>query len=514
MNLQLALTISGLVILGLVFVLSRSMARRPGGEAPGDSNRAADERITTVDEGAEQKQDTDVPYDIARGEKPEDADDFTEPAGIHKPVFSSTGLPGEANNAANPGLKGSVHRGGAPPAVAVLEPVSGSSSSSDIPDLSDDLLVSRGQYPFVADDLPAPGVTENMKARNADADDDRTSPSDNRSSDSIGHCEVGEPEPGAVGLKGDDAIPQTDTAPDSTPLSELASVAFHYPEITGFQKLSQIDYWVRIYGERDIGRENLLAQYRESASRLTKPSRIFGMRLSDQSWRDIEYESEDVRFGDVVVTIQLADRNGAITRSELGNFTTLVSNISEGTGRGFNFMASVESALAQGRVLYDFVQFYDAVFVINVRPAHAETFAGNAILRCATQLGLEPDMSKFFVRNKAVGKKKICLYSLANSTDSGEFDFEHIRELNTHGVTFFTRPAVNRSPGAVFSEMADTAKAFAARIKGEISTPSGNDLSQEEAERLRVSIEKTAQLMEESGIDPGSDEAMRIFSTH
>ena len=96
-------------------------------------------------------------------------------------------------------------------------------------------------------------------------------------------------------------------------------------------------------------------------------------------------------------------------------------------------------------------------------------------------------------------------------SDTGEFDFENMRSLRTRGVTFFTRPAVNRSPGAVFSEMADTAKAFAARIKGVPIAPNSEDLSTEDIERIRESIEKVAAEMERAGMPPGSEEAMRIF---
>ena len=222
-------------------------------------------------------------------------------------------------------------------------------------------------------------------------------------------------------------------------------------------------------------------------------------------------ESEDARFADIIITIQLADNNGPITETELQRFTYLVANLSGGTGRKFTFMAPIENAIQQAQCIYEFVRYFETIFVINIRPVHADYLDGASINRCATQLGLEAGSGSFFVRNKAVGKKKVCLYSLANMSDTGEFDFETIKDLRTKGVTFFTKPAVNRSPGAVFSEMADSAKAFAARIKGEAIAPHSDDLTQEDIDRIRQSIEKVAEEMEESGMAPGSDEAMRIF---
>ena len=53
--------------------------------------------------------------------------------------------------------------------------------------------------------------------------------------------------------------------------------------------------------------------------------------------------------------------------------------------------------------------------------------------------------------------------------------------------------------------------AFAARIKGIPIAPNSDDLSTEDIERIRESIEKVAGEMERAGMPPGSDEAMRIF---
>ena len=41
--------------------------------------------------------------------------------------------------------------------------------------------------------------------------------------------------------------------------------------------------------------------------------------------------------------------------------------------------------------------------------------------------------------------------------------------------------------------------------------PNHEDLSQEVVDQIRQSIEKVAEDMEEHGMTPGSDEAMRIF---
>jgi hypothetical protein len=303
---------------------------------------------------------------------------------------------------------------------------------------------------------------------------------------------------------------KTDRPPpvSGTPAS---SSEFTYPNIPGFEKISQIDYWVRIHGDRDVGRESVLAQFNESKASLTKISRIHGIKIPEKSWCDLEQESEDARFGDLIVTIQLADQNGSVNAVELKEFSNLVENLSDGTGRSFTYMAPIDSALLQAQAIADFVRYYDSIFVINIKPEQSDYLEGSLINRCANQLGLDKCDKQYFVRNKIMGKRKICLYSLANMSESGEFDFDNMKDLKTRGVTFFTKPAANRSPGAVFAEMVDTAKAFAGRVKGEAIAPNHEDLSQEVVDQIRQSIEKVAEDMEEHGMTPGSDEAMRIF---
>ncbi len=304
------------------------------------------------------------------------------------------------------------------------------------------------------------------------------------------------------------------TAPSeavSKAVSEGGSNEFIYPDIPGFSKISQIDYWVKIHGDRDVGRESALAQYREVVSSFSKKNQIHGLKLPEGEWRDLGDVTEEARFGDLILTIQLADKIGAISNFELSQFTDLASKLSEGTGRDFTFMAPVASAQQQANAICDFINHYDSIFVANVKPVNVEYFEGGMISRCATQLGLERSEDNHFIRNKSMGKEKVCLYKLANLSDKGEFDFENLKNFKTRGVTFYTRLAVNRSPGAVFSEMVDTAKAFASRVKGVIEFPNYNELSQDDVDKIRQSIDNVAQEMESHGLPPGSDEAMRLF---
>ncbi len=295
--------------------------------------------------------------------------------------------------------------------------------------------------------------------------------------------------------------------------SRRAPVPSNSHDVEGFVRLSQIDYWVKITGDRDVGRESVLAIYRAGVGEFTRTHSIHGLKMPEKAWRDLEQETEDSRFGDLVATIQLADRTGAISNLEMTRFSALVSRLSEGTGREFTFMTTVENAFAQAAAIAKFVTRFDCVFAVTVRPESqsAEPFQGAAIDRCALQMGLERDGERYYSRFKIVGKSRVSLYSLADMSETGQFDFDDMKSFSTRDLIFFTRPAVNRSPGAVFAEMVDTAKSFAARNKGVVSLPGYDDFTQEGIEETRKSIEQLAEEMARLGIPAGSDEAARIF---
>ncbi len=281
----------------------------------------------------------------------------------------------------------------------------------------------------------------------------------------------------------------------------------------GFERLSQIDYYVKLSGGKDVSRDSVLAVYREAAAGISKAHSLHGLRLPDKVWVDVENQSEETRFADLVITIQLADCDGPLVREDLVRFSNMVSKLSESTGRGFSFMTPMECAEQQAAIIDRLRQQFDSIFVLNVRPLEDETFDGAEVERFATHIGLTPtsDTRGFFTRFKLVEKQKVRLYSIANMSDSGQFDFATVRGTWLNGVTFFTHPAVNRMPGAVFSEMVDAAKVFASRVKGEMIAPGYEELSNESILTIRRSIEEVAKEMESYGIVPGSPEAIRLF---
>ena len=371
--------------------------------------------------------------------------------------------------------------------------------------------------PDSADSIPVLSDTDVVGQYQADKHDKSGhDPGYDQSDSGDGLTEAPLPEQESEEVEADDAKDNVDQGDshgpkDSDSQREGSLSQFQYPKIEGFVRVSQIDYWIKLIGKRDVGRESVLAQYREEASLITKRHQIFGQKIPQRDWCVLEKEAEGGRFGDLIITLQLADRNGAVSQEDLDRFITLAEKLAKGVGYDFTLMAPVESALKQGKAIADFIRHYESVSVIHVKPVISKYFDGLTINRCASQLGFERSPEGFFVRNQLVNKKKINLYYLANMSKTGEFDFDNMKDMQIRGVTFFTKPVLNRSPGVVFAEMSDTAKACAARIKGNATVPNHHTLSQRYVDQNRASIEKIAKEMEDLGIASGSEEAMRLF---
>ncbi|MDA7955802.1 MAG: hypothetical protein MPK34_00990 [Gammaproteobacteria bacterium] len=300
--------------------------------------------------------------------------------------------------------------------------------------------------------------------------------------------------------------------PDFDEMERSASAApgeFGAQMIEGFERVAQVDYWVKIIGSRDVGREGALAIFHENAGAFTKPRGIHGLKMPDNAWRNLEDEAEGARFGDLVVTIQLADRRGAVSAEEMAAFSQLVSRLSEVTDREFFFMAPVENAIAQARVIADFIAHFDSVSMLRIRPRGEGGFPGEDLHRCALELGMECDRNSY-ARFKMLGARRVALYTLADGARHGGFDFANMRDFTAREVVFYTKPARNYTPGAVFAEMVSTAKAFAARMEGALEGGEA-EWSQIAVDERRAAIEQLAAEMARFGIPAGSEEALKIF---
>ena len=85
--------------------------------------------------------------------------------------------------------------------------------------------------------------------------------------------------------------------------------------------------------------------------------------------------------GAVAVSENAADRDGAVTESELTRFNNLTYYMSETLNRSLQFDMTIEEALPEAERLSRFCQEFDLLAVIHVEPPPGKGFSGPDVAR-------------------------------------------------------------------------------------------------------------------------------------
>ncbi len=271
----------------------------------------------------------------------------------------------------------------------------------------------------------------------------------------------------------------------------------------------QIDFWVRIPGSDPVSRDAVLAIYRQQEYMLEHPHGIHGRNSATGAWSNLEKEPESANFTDLVLTIQLCDRSGPVSESELTRFSNLVFTLAESLDRAFKFQGTVEEALEQAQRVHRFCQRNDVFAIINICGEGDRRFRGPEVLRAVEGCGMRYGDMKIFHGPESAGGEP--LYSLANMVKPGVFDLEKIKEFSTPGLTMFMSVPRSGNPGEVFSKMAYTARKIANLLGGVLHDQGREPLDDNAIKQLRRQVDDMAAEMSEKGVRPGSEEALRLF---
>lgn len=271
----------------------------------------------------------------------------------------------------------------------------------------------------------------------------------------------------------------------------------------------QLDYWVRIIGEDPVYRDHVLSIYRQHEYRLEHAHGIHGRLVPSGEWRDLEREPESSMFRNLVLTLQLADRDGAVTESEMTRFNNMVLELAEGLNRQFKFHGSVEEALAQARRVERFCLEYDVLAIINICGDGGRQFSGSEVLRAVEGSGMRyGKMKVFHGPDDSSGEP---LYSVANMVKPGVFELDKMGDFSTPGLSMFMSVPRCPNPGDVFSRMAYVAGKITTHLGGVMLDQENNPLNERAIQRIRRQVQEIDRQMTEKGIRPGSEEALRLF---
>lgn len=272
-----------------------------------------------------------------------------------------------------------------------------------------------------------------------------------------------------------------------------------------------IELVARIPGSSPINRDTALGLYRQFEFEIKKPHRIFGLLHPQRKWCDMEEQPDSAQFTDFGVSVQLADRSGPITESELNRFSQMVLRFGEVFGRRFKFSVSLNDALEYAHKLDEFCKKFDAVAILNV-VARNQNFRGSHIHQCAKEMGLQLNQRSIYEKRQPNVQGGELIYSLASLQNNGELPLSPGGEMfTTSGITLFMNIPRLTNPAQVFNDMVADAKEICKRLDGKLVDHNLRGMTQKGLKRISQQIRQIVHEMESGGVRPGSEKTLRLF---
>lgn len=294
--------------------------------------------------------------------------------------------------------------------------------------------------------------------------------------------------------------PQRDAAPVARPA--VAAPALAVPAPAPYDEL--IEYRVRLGCDSVLA--NVFADAFNRSRTLGKAVRWTGLPVAAAEWEDVQ-PWRDVLYQQVIVTMQLADRNGAAHEEELSALCAVLQNVAQ-THHLRIACDDVGEALDRAQALDRFCVDVDVLIGLNV-VARGEGAVNLArIVHEAESNGMVLGVDGVFQLLDSRGEQ---LYALCNH-DAEPFSVEIIEGQISQGVTL--QFDVPRVPDGlkVFDGMVGFGRKLANEVGGILVDDNLRPLTDTGIEKIRSQLVQLYERMEARGVPSGSRRALRLFS--
>lgn len=250
----------------------------------------------------------------------------------------------------------------------------------------------------------------------------------------------------------------------------------------------------------------LQAAWREAKVNFRKSVRWIGRDAGNGEWVEID-DPSDSSADHAHVTIQLADRQGAIDEAELTAFCRAAETVGVAHGVQIDIPA-LDEIVVHAAALDEVCASVDIQIAIHIVGRSGQSFAGAKLrgLLEASGLQLAPDGLFYLLDDD--GKRLLS----ACSSGAVPFDPEQMRTGTFPDITFWLDvPRVSQG-GAVFDTMLATARQLTEALDGVLVDDQRNPLADNMLATIRAKIVELQTQMAAHGIPAGGRRALRLFS--
>jgi FtsZ-interacting cell division protein ZipA len=291
-------------------------------------------------------------------------------------------------------------------------------------------------------------------------------------------------------------------SPGSAPFASPRPAALS--DLPGSPYDDLIEYRVRIGG--DGVEAAAFADAYHQARALGKAVRWLGLPVGAAEWEEVQ-PWRDVRYQQVVATLQLADRNGAVQEDQLTSLCTLLQATAQ--ARGLRVACDdVDEALERAQAIDRFCVDVDVLIGLNVVARGEGVLDLAHIVREAESSGMVLGADGAFQLFDSRGEP---LFALCNH-DAEPFGAEGGQGQATQGVTL--QFDVPRVPDGlkVFDGMVAFGRRVANEVGGILVDDNLRPLTDAGIEKIRSQLMQIYERMEARGVPSGSRRSLRLFS--
>ncbi len=308
-----------------------------------------------------------------------------------------------------------------------------------------------------------------------------------------------EPEPAATPWTSEPVRPATPAATSPAPAAARAAGASTnapYDEL--------IEYRVRLGCDGVLA--NVFADAFNQSRTLGKAVRWWGLPVGAEHWEEVQ-PWRDVHYQQVVVTLQLADRNGAVQEEQLTALCGLLETTAQAHGLRIA-CDDVVDALERAQAIDRFCVDVDVLIGLNVVARGDGAVNLARIVHEAESSGMVLGSDGVFQLLDSRGEP---LYALTNH-DAEPFSAEVLEGQTSQGVTL--QFDVPRVPDGlkVFDGMVAFGRKLANEVGGILVDDNLRPLTDAGIDKIRNQLGHIYERMEARGVPSGSRRALRLFA--
>lgn len=237
-----------------------------------------------------------------------------------------------------------------------------------------------------------------------------------------------------------------------------------------------------------------------------KPLRWQGKNLSDEPWEDINLAGAG-NYNSLQVGMQLANRGGAVSASDLESFIGMVKNV----GARLNLTADLpdkQAVLQRAQELDAFCAQVDVLMDFSVVCKDGAAISATKVRALAEAEGMTLRPDGVFVARSEHGED---VFTLSNQ-EPRPFLPDQIRAITTHAVVFSLDVPRVKDVVKGLSRMTHAAQSFAHGIGGVVVDERRRELKDTQIQHIRNQLQQIVTTMAKHQIPSGSPLAQQLFA--